>query len=308
MGKNLDFGKKIVEVRKAKGLTQDEVAERCKVSTRTIQRIESGEVAPRAFTIKAISEALGFDFFEASNASCEANKKSRYARLKFYATDLFNLKTHAMRKISILATFGLAVAFAVLAFAPKAEAQKMPNFINTPERVEVAFTDDFTIDSLDFIKNELQKRGITVSYKKATFDKTGHLIAISVSVDCGDGFSGGFNNEGDPLSVFFSYGKDLKPMEIGGDRRYGFFRDYRKNAKTPFATGCLNCDGKGFWVEGYSVPNPLYIVDGKEVDSSVFKSIPAEKIERITVLRDQSAIEQYGEKAKDGVVVVTLKK
>ena len=60
----LDFGTKLIDVRKAKGLTQDEVAEKCKITVRTIQRIESGAVKPRAFTIKIISDVLGFDFFE----------------------------------------------------------------------------------------------------------------------------------------------------------------------------------------------------------------------------------------------------
>ena len=63
----LDFGKKLIEVRKVKGLTQGDVAEKCKITTRTIQRIESGIVQPRAFTIKIISETLGFDFFETSD-------------------------------------------------------------------------------------------------------------------------------------------------------------------------------------------------------------------------------------------------
>ena len=60
--RNLDFGTKLIEVRKAKGLTQEEVAEKCKITARTIQRIESGKVKPRSFTIKLISETLGFDF------------------------------------------------------------------------------------------------------------------------------------------------------------------------------------------------------------------------------------------------------
>ncbi|MEB2782496.1 helix-turn-helix transcriptional regulator [Algoriphagus sp. C2-6-M1] len=53
-----DFGKKLIEVRKVKGLTQAEVAEMCKIATRTIQRIETGIVKPRAFTIKLIEVAI----------------------------------------------------------------------------------------------------------------------------------------------------------------------------------------------------------------------------------------------------------
>ena len=63
----MDFGKKLIEVRKQKGLTQAEVAEKCNVTIRTIQRIESGTVKPRSSTIKLIPEALEFEFFETSN-------------------------------------------------------------------------------------------------------------------------------------------------------------------------------------------------------------------------------------------------
>jgi uncharacterized Tic20 family protein/DNA-binding Xre family transcriptional regulator len=57
-----DLGFKVVELRQQKGLTQEQLAEQCEVSTRTIQRIESGEVDPRAYTLQCLSKALEFDF------------------------------------------------------------------------------------------------------------------------------------------------------------------------------------------------------------------------------------------------------
>jgi len=57
-----DLGLKIVELRQQKGLTQEKLAEYCEVSTRTIQRIENGEVEPRAFTRNSLSNILEFDF------------------------------------------------------------------------------------------------------------------------------------------------------------------------------------------------------------------------------------------------------
>ena len=44
-----DLGLKVAELRQQKGLTQEQLAELCEVSARTIQRIESGEVDPRAY-------------------------------------------------------------------------------------------------------------------------------------------------------------------------------------------------------------------------------------------------------------------
>jgi len=59
-----DLGLKVSELRQLKNLTQEQLAETCEVSTRTIQRIESGEVDPRAYTLQRLSETLNFDFEE----------------------------------------------------------------------------------------------------------------------------------------------------------------------------------------------------------------------------------------------------
>ncbi|MFV1949644.1 MAG: helix-turn-helix domain-containing protein, partial [Anaerolineales bacterium] len=47
--KQPDLGLKVSELRKEKGFTQEQLAEFCEITPRTIQRIESGEVEPRAF-------------------------------------------------------------------------------------------------------------------------------------------------------------------------------------------------------------------------------------------------------------------
>ena len=57
-----ELGLKVAELRQGKGLTQEKLAEMCDVSSRTIQRIESGEVDPRAYTIQCLNTALEYDF------------------------------------------------------------------------------------------------------------------------------------------------------------------------------------------------------------------------------------------------------
>ena len=57
-----DLGLKVTDLRLQKNMTQEQLAEKCEVSTRTIQRIEAGEVDPRSYTLHCLSEALGFDF------------------------------------------------------------------------------------------------------------------------------------------------------------------------------------------------------------------------------------------------------
>ena len=56
-----ELGKKINEIRTNKGITQKDLSESCQIDIRTIQRIEAGEVYPRASTIRLIAKALDID-------------------------------------------------------------------------------------------------------------------------------------------------------------------------------------------------------------------------------------------------------
>lgn len=62
-----DLGHKVAELRQQKGLTQEQLAEKCEVNPRTIQRIESGEVDPRSYTLQCLSRELDFDFLSGEN-------------------------------------------------------------------------------------------------------------------------------------------------------------------------------------------------------------------------------------------------
>jgi len=56
-----EIGNKLSELRKKKGLTQEELAIRCGVNIRSIQRIEAGTVSPRVATLKLIGAELDYE-------------------------------------------------------------------------------------------------------------------------------------------------------------------------------------------------------------------------------------------------------
>ncbi|MFN8240266.1 MAG: helix-turn-helix domain-containing protein [Bacteroidales bacterium] len=58
----METGRLIRELRIKKGMTQEELADKTEVSARTIQRIENGEVDPRAYTLQMIAKALEVDY------------------------------------------------------------------------------------------------------------------------------------------------------------------------------------------------------------------------------------------------------
>ncbi len=67
----MQHGEKIKELRIAKGLTQEELAQLVKTNIRTIQRIENGQVKARAYTLHAIAAVLEVDVDQISMSGME---------------------------------------------------------------------------------------------------------------------------------------------------------------------------------------------------------------------------------------------
>lgn len=67
-------------------------------------------------------------------------------------------------------------------------------------------------------------------------------------------------------------------------------------------------DKKNVFISNDGDKNPLFIIDGKEVTKDQFVDLKSDSIESVKVLKDKSAIEKYGDKAKDGVIIIKTKK
>ncbi len=63
--------------------------------------------------------------------------------------------------------------------------------------------------------------------------------------------------------------------------------------------------GKGAIVLGTKSGQPLVLIDGKEaIETDDFRKLPADRVKSISVLKDKSAQAAYGEKGKNGVIIV----
>lgn len=58
----MKIGELVKQLRVKKGMTQEELASKTDISVRTIQRIESGDVDPRAYTLQSIAAALEIEY------------------------------------------------------------------------------------------------------------------------------------------------------------------------------------------------------------------------------------------------------
>jgi transcriptional regulator with XRE-family HTH domain len=168
--KQPDLGKKIAELRKAKSLTQEELVKRCNLNVRTLQRIESGVVTPRSYTIKTIFAALEYSINDSLENMPNNFSKTGHVipnwleQLYRYVFDLFNLKTNTMKKISILTSSFLVIGFGLFVLCSESKAQnknktKPPawqsKFIQTDTRgIHYFFPRDIEANNLGKMKND----------------------------------------------------------------------------------------------------------------------------------------------------------
>lgn len=67
-------------------------------------------------------------------------------------------------------------------------------------------------------------------------------------------------------------------------------------------------DEFGIRIKGIIDNNPpLFVLDGKEISRSDFNKLDANKIGSISAVKDESTVEKFGEKGKNGVIVITSK-
>ncbi|EZH71793.1 hypothetical protein ATO12_05295 [Aquimarina atlantica] len=111
--KQPELGQKISELRKSKGLTQEELVEQCNISVRTIQRIEAGEVTPRSYTIKTILSALDYNLERIQTEESRVTKEFK----KLFLLDIDDSKEvgFLIKQLSIAWISG--IVYFILGFA-----------------------------------------------------------------------------------------------------------------------------------------------------------------------------------------------
>ena len=91
-----------------------------------------------------------------------------------------------------------------------------------------------------------------------------------------------------------------------------FFKN-RNNKGTSITTTLMLGEGRKnnmMWVHGAEGKSPLIVVDGevKGNGTDILSKISPDQIQSITVLKDATAVAEFGDKAKDGVIKITTEK
>lgn len=246
-----DFGKKLAEIRRANGITQDELAEKCRITVRTIQRIEAGLVKPRAFTIKVISDTLGFDFFETSKSTRNDvnivnpdSNRNKSITILWYLKDLFNLKTQTMKKITILSIIICSICIGLFTISNDSKAQN-PDIIDYSKFMEsncrgiiyffpkgksqyisnMKDTADYRIGK-DLIQEYKDKIFLNGKYITTVF-KSDSIIFNNEKIIVRPSFWKLSNEKLRKLNYFFPIGTVVHNLEVNGDTVNIFFGEHQ---------------------------------------------------------------------------------
>lgn len=63
MNNRIEIGNRITELRKLKGLTQNELAEKARITQNNLSRIETGKYSPGLDILMRIADALDYELF-----------------------------------------------------------------------------------------------------------------------------------------------------------------------------------------------------------------------------------------------------
>ncbi|MCD2260396.1 M56 family metallopeptidase [Psychroserpens luteolus] len=152
-----------------------------------------------------------------------------------------------------------------------------------------------------------------------------------------DSFNIGSLDKGQNVFVYETKDGEVKAQSTGSSNVYVFESDeedgQKKTSKVRIKTSSGDEPiileqkaGQNFWVKenGKKISinasengkrnifisesdDPLFIIDGKVVEKADFEDVDSEQIQSINVLKGTTAVQSYGGKAKNGVVVMTKK-
>lgn len=173
----MNLGERIKNLRKAKAWTQAELAERCGITLRTIQRIESNTVKPSLFSLKKLSEALEIDLTK-SLTDFTVTKSLTSNSDKIMYTFIYSAgKFLGRNSILLLATTGILITYFTW---------------NQPEKTFLPTFDDPTISletincgsetECDISLTKFDKNGKILwqkTYGGTSYDKAGQMIKTS---------------------------------------------------------------------------------------------------------------------------------
>lgn len=224
----MNLGTQLREIRKRLGWTQSELATKCGVTLRTIQRIEKGEVTPSAYTLGRLKEELGTDFSELKDERATSRLISNF-RLNQTMLALLSLplSKNFQRTSLIFVAIG-SIGF-VLSKSTFWTTYQDPTRIATVDTINCG--SDSECDILLTVKNTEGELLLEKIYGGSSYDKASQVIQAP---DGGYLILGSTSSFGNGNYDIILIKTDEKGLTIWEKTYGGFFNEYAEGlALTP---------------------------------------------------------------------------
>lgn len=121
----------------------------------------------------------------------------------------------------------------------------------------------------------------------------------------------GFNNDDITITKSIKNGDttyDVRPRQTVIIKHGKGMDNAKANASSTFSIGPRSIGGSTGSTAINNISDKLIIIDGKEATKKQLKKVSAADIESISILKNESATAIYGDKGKNGVILITTKK
>jgi SOS-response transcriptional repressor LexA len=178
----LTFKETLSLLRKRKGLTQGELAEKAGILREMICNYESGKMTPRGTTLRKIALALGVDFDELNNLILEEKKSSEQVKDETHL--LFRREEEKLQYVETISDIvTLPVLGKVHAGDPNLiSEQEIIDLIKLPRRIGRSADYALEISGISMIEAGINK-GDTVTVKIQPYADNGDIVIARIGED-----------------------------------------------------------------------------------------------------------------------------
>jgi TonB-dependent SusC/RagA subfamily outer membrane receptor len=174
------------------------------------------------------------------------------------------------------------------------------------------FTDKQVNDARQTIENIFRAKGfsnteVDIVHRDDLTQKNSVILDIYVNKNDSIIISG-LNAKPDEVVVAGGGNNENKQSQNGGYTISGGLNGTMQKGSENVTITPSTQNGITIKATGGLTGQPIYFVDGVEATSTILNEFSPDSIESISVLKDKSATALYGEKGKNGVILITTKK
>jgi beta-lactamase regulating signal transducer with metallopeptidase domain len=187
--------------------------------------------------------------------------------------------------------------------AEKVDTNNQPTekLLEQNDPIIIYITDSFTDEELKLLKSHLSTKGYSFKTSKLQRNKYKLITGITISI----------NNKSTSADYSISSNTRIKPIKLELNNSENSISIGITSDK--IAVGFpsqVDADNYGVLkkMSDINLKKPLYILNEKEITGKEFEELNPKSIKSVNVLKSESAIKEYGEKGKNGVIEITTKK